>query len=63
VKFLDVPTLSSKFKYFVATYKELLILLGTIILVWLVVAIIIKKFVRKDKRSDFLENHTDNEKR
>jgi Ca2+/H+ antiporter len=60
---LDISILSNKFKSFALTYKELFILLGTITLVWLVVAIIIKKFVRKDKRSDFLENHTDNEKR
>jgi len=60
---LDIFIFFNEFKYFVATYKELFILLGTIILVWLIVTIIIKKFVRKDEGSDFLEDHTDNDKR
>ncbi|MDD3631553.1 MAG: hypothetical protein RBS20_02330 [Atribacterota bacterium] len=60
---MDIFIFFNEFKYFVATYKELFILLGTIILVWLIVTIIIKKFVRKDEGSDFLEDHTDNDKR
>jgi hypothetical protein len=63
VELLDIFIFFNEFKYFVATYKELFILLGTIILVWLIVTIIIKKFVRKDEGSDFLEDHTDNDKR
>ena len=59
---MDIFIFFNEFKYFVATYKELFILLGTIILVWLIVTIIIKKFVRKDEGSDFLEDHTDNDK-
>jgi hypothetical protein len=58
---LDIFILFNKFKYFIATYKELFILLGTTILVWLMVVIIIKKYVRKDDKNDFLGNYTDDE--
>lgn len=58
---LDTFILFNRFKYFVATYKELFILLGTTILVWLIVVIIIKKYVRKDDKNDFLGNYTDDE--
>ncbi|MDD3656434.1 MAG: hypothetical protein PHI72_06655 [Atribacterota bacterium] len=39
-----------------ALYRELFILLGVIILVWFLVALIIKKFIRKPERWDDLEN-------
>lgn len=58
---MDFFILLKEFRLFVATYKELFILLGTIILVWLVVVIIIKKLVRKDERSNILKNHIDDD--
>ena len=61
MEWLDILILFTKFKYFVAIYKELFILVGAIILVWLIVAIIIKRIVRKDERSDLLEDDSDDE--
>ncbi|MFZ2330221.1 MAG: hypothetical protein WAW45_01290 [Atribacterota bacterium] len=48
---MDILILINRFKYFFKPYRELFILLGTIFLVWIIVAIIIKKFVRKDERN------------
>jgi predicted permease len=45
-----------EFKNIFALYRELFILLGVIILVWFLVALIIKKFIRKPERWDDLEN-------
>ncbi len=42
-------------------YRELFILLGVIILVWLIVAFVIKKFIRKEKRWPNLENDREDE--
>ncbi len=49
---MDIIILINRFKNFFKPYRELFILFGTILLVWVVVAIIIKKFVRKDERND-----------
>ncbi|HOR42195.1 MAG TPA: hypothetical protein PK111_03400 [Atribacterota bacterium] len=41
-----------RFKFFFTLYKELFILLGIILLVWLAVALIIKIFIRKPETWD-----------
>lgn len=41
-----------RFKFFFTLYKELFILLGIVLLVWLAVAIIIKIFIRKPETWD-----------
>lgn len=41
-----------RFKFFFILYKELFILLGIVLLVWLAVAIIIKIFIRKPETWD-----------
>lgn len=41
-----------RFKFFFTLYKELFILLGIVLLVWLAVALIIKIFIRKPETWD-----------
>ena len=41
-----------RFKFFLTLYKELLILFGIVLLVWLAVALTIKMFIRKPETWD-----------
>lgn len=41
-----------RFKFFFTLYKELFILLGIVLLVWLAVVLIIKIFIRKPETWD-----------
>ena len=45
-----------EFMFFFSLYRELFILLGVIFLVWLIVALTIKLFVRKQDEWDDWEN-------
>ncbi len=51
-----MENLIKEIQAFLAPFKEIFLFLGIIVLVWAIVALIIKIFIRKSDKSDDLEN-------